>query len=211
LLAVQLRPLVSNAVPKVTKRSSFPLYDDRDDFFCRVVIPARRKQRGPLTGLDPEGALFTTIEALQPYNGPHGHRVHPLYNLGALSNMDKHRAIVTSAAAQTEHTEGILVRVQHIRASQAVYETGVPLKNGAKVAWGTLTVIGTEPEMQVEGDLPVEVAFGEGEDLTKMDGLEQIRQTVHDAVSWSLKLLGVPELAPFTPLAVHGAPPTSVG
>jgi hypothetical protein len=96
-----LDQLVSSAVPKATKRTSFPIYDDRDDFFCRVVIPARRRQRGPLTGLNPDGDLFTAIEALQPYNGPHGPRVHPLYNVGTLSNMDKHRAIVTSAAAQT--------------------------------------------------------------------------------------------------------------
>jgi hypothetical protein len=191
-----LDQLVSSAVPKPTKRSSFPIYDDRDDFFCRVTMPARRKQRGPLTGLDPEGDLFTTIEALQPYNGPHGPRVHPFYNLAGLSNMDKHRAIVTTAAAQTPDTDGVYVGVKHIRASQAFYETGVPLKNGAKVAWGTLTVIGPEPEMDVEGELPFEVAFGEGDDLTQMDGLEQIRQSVHDLVSFALRLLGMADLPP---------------
>ncbi|HEV7527677.1 MAG TPA: hypothetical protein VGO29_02155 [Solirubrobacteraceae bacterium] len=177
-LRSSLDQLVSSAVGRQTKWSSFPIYDDRDDFLCRVVIPARRKRPGQLTGLDPEGDLFTTIEALQPYNGGHGPRSHPLYNIAMLSNMDKHRAIVTSATAQTGDTDGLPIRVKHVRPSQAQYQTGVPLKSGAKVAWGTLTVFGAEPEMEVEGEFPFEVAFGEGADFVQKESTSSERPSM---------------------------------
>jgi len=195
-----LDQLACAAVPKVTRRTAYPIYNDRDDFFCRVVVPAKRKRDGPLTGLDVTGDLFAAIELTQPYNGPHGLRVHPLFTLAALSNMDKHRAILASAAAQTGDVEHLAVIAKDIDASPAYYETGVPLKNGAKIGWGKLTVTGLEPHMEMHGELPFEVAFGEGDDLAQLEGLEKLRKAIYSIASGFIRQLGGTEPPPWAPI-----------
>lgn len=184
--------LVCGAVPKITKRTAFPILNDSDDYFCGVVIPARRKQRGPLTGLDVESELFAMIQQVQPHEGPHGHEAHFLFVLRELSNMDKHRAILPSAAAHKAVTEPVGMHAHDVRIGQARYELGKPLKNGAKVAWGTFVVTGAEPQVEMDGDFPVEVAFGNP--LVRLDGLEQIRDGVRDTIALAFKLLDPPAL-----------------
>jgi hypothetical protein len=183
--------LACGNVKKITKRTAFPIYRDGDDFFCAVEMPARRKRPGPLTGLDPEGNLFAAIKAFQPYEGPDGYERHPLFNLAELSNADKHRAILASAAANRRvDAEALWVRGKHIVCSDAEYAMGTPLVNGAKVCWGTLTVFGAEPEMEMEGDLPVEVAFGSS--LVPIQGLEEIGKAVRAMLAHSFRVLGLP-------------------
>jgi hypothetical protein len=184
--------LVCAVVPKVTRRTAFPIFEDADDYFCGVVLPARRKQRGPLTGLDVEGDLFAAIQQLQPHEGPHGHEAHFLFLLRELSNMDKHRAILARAAAHSAVTEPIGMFAHDVRLGEAHYELGQPLKNGAKVAWGTFIVTGAEPQVEMDGEFPVEVAFGNP--LVRLDGLEQLRDGVRDVIALAFKLLGVPPL-----------------
>jgi hypothetical protein len=179
--------LVCAVVPKVTKRTAFPIYENPDDYFCSVVVPARRKRQGPLTGLDVEGDLFTAIQQLQPHEGPHGHEAHFLFLLRELSNMDKHRAILARAAAHSAVTEPIGMVVHDVRLGHAQYELGQPLKNGAKVAWGTFVVTGPEPHVEMEGDFPVEVAFGDP--LVRLDGLEQLRDGVREVIALAFKML----------------------
>jgi hypothetical protein len=183
--------LICGAVPKITKRTSFPIYRDGDDFLCGVELPAKRKQWGPLTGLDPDGEMFALVKTLQPYAGPHGYEAHFLHVLAELSNADKHRAILASAAANRMiDTAALWVRGKDIICSDAEYALGTPLINGAKVAWGTLTVVGAEPEMEMEGDLPVDIAFGPV--LVRLEGLEEVRKGVGDAIAYGLKVLGLP-------------------
>jgi hypothetical protein len=184
--------LVCAVVPKVTKRTAFPIYTDSDDYLCGVVIPARHKRQGALTGLDVESDLFAAIQQLQPYEGPYGHEAHFLFLLRELSNMDKHRAILARAAAHMAVTEPIGMHAHHVDLGHAQYELGKPLKNGAKVAWGEFIVTGPEPHVEMDGDFPVEIAFGDP--FVRLDGLEQLRDGVRDLIAFAFKLLAVPPL-----------------
>ncbi len=184
--------LVCAVVPKVTRRTAFPIFDNSDDYFCGVVLPARRKRQGPLTGLEVEGDLFAAIQQLQPHEGPHGHEAHFLFVLRELSNVDKHRAILARAAAHSAVTEPVGMIAHDVRLGHAQYELGQPLKNGAKVAWGTFDVTGPEPHVEMDGDFPVEIAFGDPP--VRLNGLEQLRDGVRDVIALAFKLLGVPAL-----------------
>ncbi len=182
--------LVCGNVKKITKRTAFPIYRDGDDFFCGVLLPARRKQWGPLTGLDPDGELFAMVKDVQPYMGPDGYEAHFLHVLAELSNADKHRAILASAAAnRLVADQELWVRGNDIVCSDAEYALGTPLVNGAKVAWGTLTVVGAKPEMEMEHDFPVEVAFGSA--LVGLEALEEVRKGVRAAIALAFQILGL--------------------
>jgi hypothetical protein len=183
--------LICGNVKRITKRTAFPMHKDGDDFFCGVVLPARRKQRGPLTGLDPEGELFAMVQGVQPYMGADGYEAHFLHILAELSNADKHKAILTSAAANRLVVDQELwVRAHDVVCSDAEYALGTPLVNGAKVAWGKLTVTGAKPEMEMEHDFPVEVAFGS--DLVGLQALGEIRDSVRATITLAFKILGLP-------------------
>jgi hypothetical protein len=191
-LRAALDHLVCGAVRKVTKRTAFPIYDDGDDFFCGVVLPARRKQRGPLTGIDPDGKLFAMIQSVQPHEGRQGVNLHPLAVLRDLSNADKHRAILPSIAAHVAVHEAVPILTHDVRVGGAEYATGEPLKNGTKVAWGPVTVIGPKPHVEMKGDFPVEIAFGE--DLVAAESLMQLREAVRGTVREAFAMLGLPAL-----------------
>jgi len=177
-------------VKKPSKRTAFPIYSQRDDFFCGVELPARRKQRGALTGLDADGVLFAMVEKLQPYNGPHRLRDHPLYLLGDLSNADKHRAILASAAGHQPLTEvntpSFTGRdIEYV--GKAEYIIGKPLEHGAEVVRGQFKVTGPRPQVQVTGQFPVDIGFGRF--LVTIEGLKELRKVVHGTVEHGLTLL----------------------
>ena len=169
--------LICGFVPKITRRTCFPIYGDPDEFLCRVILPARRKERGPLSGLDPSGELFASVERYQPYNGPRGIDHHPLWLLAELSNADKHRSILTLASA---HNQSRDLNVQweglaFVGKAKFVYDR--PLEDGTEVLSGAFVLIpGSEPNVKVYGHLPIDIAFGDG--LVTSHGLNDIRKAV---------------------------------
>ncbi len=182
--------LVCGMVEKPTKRTAFPLYSDRDDFFCRVELPARRKERGPLTGLGTGGILFAMVEQVQPYNGPHRLRDHPLYLPADLSNTDKHRAILARAAAHKRLTEVNMPSftgrdIEYV--GKAEYIVGKPLEDGAEFIKGQFKVPGPNPQVQVAGQFPLDIGFGQF--LVTIEGLQEIRKVVRGTVEQGLTLL----------------------
>ncbi len=191
-LRAALDHLANGLVVRPTRRTQFPIYRDADDFLCRVIIPARRRERGPLTGLDPEGEVFARIESYQPYNRSDGIGSHPLQVLNDLSNMDKHRTILTSVSTHrtdsTRELPDIAFESSDIEyVGQATFIYDQPLETGAEVLRGQFKVTGPDPQVHVHGNLVTDVAFGEG--LVTTDGLETVRQAVWGICNTILALL----------------------
>lgn len=172
--------LVCSHVPHITTRTAFPLYDSRAAYFSKVIAPAWGNKPGPLTGLDPEGALFAYIQAAQPYNGPHGVAHHALWVLGKLSNADKHRAILARAASHRKMDEPALsfagTDIAYLGQAELIYDQ--PLVDGDEVLRGLVRVTGPNPEIQVHGHFPVEIAFGEF--LAVAESLDDLRKAVRE-------------------------------
>jgi hypothetical protein len=168
-------------------RTAFPILDDRDDFFCAVTLPARRKRRGPLTGLAPESARFQLIESVQPYNGQHGAEFHPLHNLAALSNEDKHRTMlgVTAGIPSDELPQLRIVESRNVELSNLWVKTTRPLQDGDQVM-GADAAFGPDPHLEVEANIPIDVAFGEVMVTTR--GLPDLITSVRDLMSRAREL-----------------------
>ncbi|HEY3759172.1 MAG TPA: hypothetical protein VGL37_05385 [Solirubrobacteraceae bacterium] len=172
--------LVCAHVNRITRRTAFPLYSDRDRFFARVLTPALKGDDGPLTGIDPESPVFAYIQSAQPYRGQHGHTAHPLRLLGELSNADKHRAILARAASHQKMDAPSLsftgTDIAYLGAAELVYDQ--PLIDGAEVLRGHFRVVGPKPQVQVNGQIPVDVAFGEL--LLPTESLALLKNAVHE-------------------------------
>jgi hypothetical protein len=172
--------LVCAHVPHVTTSTAFPLYKEGKAFFAKVITPAWKGQPGPLTGLDPEGSIFDLIQRVQPYQGKYGYAEHPLWVLGQLSNADKHRAILARAAAHRKLEDPSLQfggpDVEYLGKGELIYDR--PLKDGDEVLRGIVRVTGPNPQIEVHGHFPVEIAFGEP--LVVAESLDSLRKAVRD-------------------------------
>jgi hypothetical protein len=175
--------LVCAHVPGITRRTAFPLYTSEARYLREVVARAGKGKAGPLTGLDPDSALFAYIESAQPYRGPDGHKKHALWLLGELSNADKHRAILARAAAHQKMEEPSLsftgTDIEYLGKAEVIYDK--PLSNGDEVLRGRFKVTGPNPDVQVRGQFPVDVAFGE--QLLLPESLETIGKAVHEVAA----------------------------
>ena len=77
--------------------TAFPIFDDEDDF----------KRQGEPKIATIRGDERTLIERLQPYNATKVASDNPLAILRKLSNLDKHRLLVTTVAAVSELESGV--------------------------------------------------------------------------------------------------------
>jgi hypothetical protein len=176
-------------VPGAGRHTAFPLYDDREDFDCAVRLAAKRRRRGPLTGLDPDSRAFALIELAQPYRGEHGAKYHPLHTLRELSNEDKHRTILGSAVGiVTRDGEAKLsIDCGDIEYTNFWIVTDRPMEHDAQVMGADVKITGDNPHMSVEVDLPVSVAFGK--QAVVVSGLAQILNTAVAFIDGAAKLL----------------------
>lgn len=133
--------------------TSFPLYDDPDDFTKRVRKPWEQGKKSALLGLD--SATFAAVERLQPYNRQAG-KEHGLGVLNTLSNIDKHQLVHASMVVMSD--EAPTVTGSGFDAVR--YESGpYALKDEAVV--GRIAFFGSDDsDMQVQMNLTVDIRFG---------------------------------------------------
>ena len=83
--------------------------------------------------------------------------------LSALSNEDKHRLPVARVVAVAPHEEGTtgLVAVNDCKLSNGKVLTGRPLDDRDEIGWADLIVTGPDPQVEMTGQLPFDVAFGD--------------------------------------------------
>lgn len=128
-----------------------------------------------LRGAHPDAIAF--IEHVQPYNGPHGVKYHPLAVLDDLWNEDKHRVVPQSFAAIPEHKPDLHVEgVRDCTVEEFWLYVNRPLQDGADAAGGRVSIEGPDPKVQAEGSVPFDIAFGEA--MVRLDGLVQIRESI---------------------------------
>jgi hypothetical protein len=206
-LRAALDHLANGLVAKPTRRTQFPIVSDPDDFMCQVTLPARRNQRGPLTGLDPDGGIFAQIERLQPYHhSDEGPGSHPLLALVQLSNTDKHRTILTAASGHRIDPSGAHPDISFEGSDieftgEAVYTYDKVLADGDEVLRGDLEVTGPNPEPRISGDLITDLAFGSDAGFGRdrpitTDGLATTRSAVRSICDTLISLAGDPSGSP---------------
>lgn len=177
-------------LPKITRSCCFPIYDDPDEFARSVMLPAKTKRPGPLTGLPVESVGFALIERAQPYHGLHGAKFHPLHSLRKLSNEDKHRAILTRAIGVAEDPvpKAAIRRMQDVEvADQFWVNTGRPLEDCAEVFGADIRIIGPNPEMEVHYGFQMDVAFGR--EMVTLRALSDLRTSVTEIIETAAKLV----------------------
>lgn len=98
----------------------------------------------------------------QPYHRGDAAAQHPLSLLNALSNLDKHRAIPTTALVP-DNSKGTVTFAQGVIPGRVHFFKGTPYKPGAVVAECKFVPddSGLEPEMNVHIDSVFDIGFGE--------------------------------------------------
>lgn len=101
------------------------------------------------------------IERTQPYNRPDSSDRDPLLMLSRLSNWDKHRQLHLAASVMTRSEFGFEA-VRDVELGDADFGHYGPFKHGTIVAVCPCRFTGTNPQVDVNGQLSYGVAFAEG-------------------------------------------------
>lgn len=116
-----------------------------------------------LAGVHPAAVNF--VESCQPYHGDAGPAYHVLTTLRVLSNEDKHRTLLPAFTAIEGRPELIDLKVVGVRDVREPVERGQvyarrPLNDLDVVLESAVEITGPDPEVRMEGELPLDVAFG---------------------------------------------------
>ncbi len=132
----------------------------------------RQKWARMVTGISQ--AAVDALRKIQPYETSDRPERTGLAVLVALSNQDKHRLALARVAAIQAHDYGLigLEEVRDINLGAANISIGRALIDGDEIAWAEAHATGREPEAQLKGELPIEIAFGDGH--TRFDGLANL-------------------------------------
>lgn len=143
-------------------RAAFPIYLSEEDFIRDIRCRGKRRSPGPLDGIPIESKEGTFIESLQPYKRGDAMHADPLYSLVVLSNRDKHRMLNPAYGGMIGedglsilqwNTDAILIE------GVAWWKSGMPLREGAKIAWLRFDTRGAYPTMGVKNPLAIEIFF----------------------------------------------------
>jgi hypothetical protein len=152
---------------KPTKTTQFPI-------FVREPVSEddARKLAARVKGMSPE--VMKEIASIQPYTAGDEARLRGLAILNAFSNEDKHKLPLACVAAIAKHEPGTagVAPVQDVEIERVDIATGKPLKDGDYIAWGKVRITGPNPQTEVKGKFPVEIAFGDRH--ARLDGLVEL-------------------------------------
>jgi hypothetical protein len=129
-------------------------------------------------------SVRAAIHRIQPYRAGRDANRRPLAVLADLSNEDKHQAILPSYAAIPPREGQIdlypvkLVDVEFFERMEV--HVNKPLIDGAEVMSADIVITGPDPQVKMEGELPFDVAFGEG--MAPMASLGIVRNAVNEVV-----------------------------
>ncbi|HYM44773.1 MAG TPA: hypothetical protein VES65_01250 [Solirubrobacteraceae bacterium] len=139
------------------------------------------KWKARVKGMSPE--VVKEIASIQPYAADGEARLHSLAILNAFSNEDKHKLPLACVAAIAKHEPGTagVAPVRDVEIESMDIATGKPLKDGDYIAWGKVRITGPNPQTEVKGKLPVEIAFGDRH--ARLDGLVDLCHQVGSVVA----------------------------
>lgn len=181
--------LVKRNHKKPGNHNSFPIWPTGNtESFMRETRRAAVKNSA--RGKRPPGALYgtrrsatTLIEQLQPYHSPYGPEGSGLLALTRLAIIDRHQTLAESlawvnpAAIRPLFVAGegsAIVGYRNLLRDPQLNR----LVDGTKLARIRMEPATREPEVQVEDELPINVAFGDGANFQSIQALRDIiRQT----------------------------------
>lgn len=147
-LAWQLALLTT---PAPSRSTQFPIALTEEEFRSKI---------GQMMIRDLSIAHRTAIEALQPY---HGGDADALRDLRILSNTDKHRVINATIGRRVPYMEmqAELIMVRDVAVIRDVVLMSDGPVDNAELARMTVEVVGPEPKVKMEGQIPVTISFGD--------------------------------------------------
>jgi hypothetical protein len=180
--------LVKRNHKKATGDHSFPIFPtgNRESFMRGMRRPARRRGRhGELHGV--RRSAVSLIEQFQPYNSSQGPESTSLLALHRLAKKDRHRTLTESLAWMTRSAirplflapDGCeIVGYRDLLRDPQINR----VVQGTKLARVRMKPAACEPEVNVEGELPVNVGFGEGTTFQSIQALKDICRNTHTII-----------------------------
>jgi hypothetical protein len=148
--------LVKTKTPP-TFRSQFPIVGagtkDRPNPADEYAFQKRRMLRSCISG-DAEAI----IDSLQPFNRGADYQGDPLWILQELSNIDKHRLLVTTVHRVSLYAVTVTNRDKTV---SATFTPDIPFTHGAEIGRIPIDTPFTDSETSVDGDLMISIAFDE--------------------------------------------------
>jgi hypothetical protein len=185
-----LRSTLDHIVSEVVRESghepsrfnAFPLYLKPEDWESQVAM-RKDPRRSPLHRVDPNGEPWAIIQDAQPYK-----RQYPysdlLAMLGSLSNRDKHSAIVIQTGmvrpemfenAVTWSKDAVLIQKEAITRP-------LSFTHQAVVMALEFAPDSPDPQVRVQGPIPLDPAFGDESRVANMYGLRMIQRRVRQVL-----------------------------
>jgi hypothetical protein len=170
----------------LTKQTAFPIHEHESEFVAKVLKPAQRGKRGPLTGFVVGGPEWAFIEDLQPYKPGQGGRNSALYTINDLWNRDKHR-MLNPIFLDPPVNNGLDFigwnPLARLTKGEPLWYQGEPLQDGTELAHVVFNPTGPDPQVHVKDRIPLRISFGEDDGGTRAfaDSLKDFRQIVRDA------------------------------
>ncbi len=180
--------LVKRNHKKPTKYNTFPIWPTGNT--TSFMHETRRPKIKTCRGWRPSGKLYgvrksavALVEQLQPYHSPHGPEASALFALHELAKIDRHQALADSLAWVNPAAirplivagEGsTIVGYRNLLRDPQLNR----LVDGTKLARIRMEPATCEPEVEVEAELPINIAFGDGSNFQSIQALRDIiRQT----------------------------------
>jgi hypothetical protein len=179
--------------------NAFPIHSQKPTRKNRGLERWRRQTRG----LHPAADYW--IDQIQPYRRPNGPSRDPMTILARLSNEDKHR-VVLSSVASVPHPDTAEPRMNITPISDVgpiksyELEARKPLESGDVLLEAAIEITGPNPNIHLDGELPLEVAFGQV--LIPVEGLVDLFDRVDVMVGHLANVTYGSELPP-NPLGVR--------
>jgi len=173
------------------KWNSFPVYTNKEQFDANVRHPKNPKRRpSPLHGIDPNGRAWELIEKVQPYRRrlfDQTPELHELAFLTSLSNIDKHRTLMSQMMFPGKATLGDILSFNP-DAMMLDYKVALQpfsLEEKTEVIRVRFSETGSDPQVRVKPNLPVNPSFGDGSTLqVPIRTIKQIRTYVRGFIDY---------------------------
>lgn len=178
--------LVKRNKKKPRKNNSFPIWErgNKEHFLRDTLRPRKGKQRaGTLYGVRHDAAAL--IEELQPYNASDPTR-QVLAVLNRLARDDRHRTLHGSfIGTNPDDLQQLFIPhrgVEIVGFRTLLRERQSLLIEGTKIARFRIVPTSAEPQVQVEGQVPALVAFGDRKKVVPFFDFYKINESVRKVI-----------------------------
>jgi hypothetical protein len=179
--------LVIRAGGKPGRQTYFPICDTHDRWLREVEWRRRSADRkSPLAGIEPGSAIWKFIQAVQPYEG--AVYANAMTVLRVLSNADKHRQLLISGMFPDPDDFAAMLRWRPeavLREQKIFLGPDQPMKDGDKVAFLNFDPSKLDPDLRVEGELAVDIAFSDSGWDSSRPALAELKAAINQYAEYA--------------------------